>query len=177
VNMSERGIEAGRSASTLRHAYERALAHRQSRQGGQAASARDHRTLESRGALAEVRAAQTELGTRRRSRGTSGGAAAARHTITDAAKFAKGAWQDDRSRRAADPRTAHQSDPTDARSQCPQCSIRIWPTSRAGLPRASADRDRHPRPAENRAPAESVHRNTRSSRGCSRRCETRPRIS
>jgi len=44
---------------------------------------------------------QTELGTRVDRRGTSGGAAAARTTITGCGKVREGAWQDDRSRRAA----------------------------------------------------------------------------
>jgi hypothetical protein len=84
--------------------YARALAHPKVGKAVKQRLRAIYRTLDPVALLAEVRAAQTELGTRVDRRGTSDGAAAARTPSSDAATFAKGLGK---TIEAGEPRATH----------------------------------------------------------------------
>ena len=112
--------------------YERALAHQEVLKAVKRRLREQYRTLDPVALLAEIRAAQEELGKRVDRRGVTAPCTAGGHTIARRRQLCEGARQDDRPASRV-PRTGR-SGPTRRGFACPRSSIRIWPRSRAGLP-------------------------------------------
>ncbi len=130
--------------------YARALAHPKVGKAVKQRLREIYRTLDPVALLAEVRAAQTELGTRVDRRGTSDGAAAVRtpSPAPDAAKFAKGLGKTIQAGEPRATRRQHQATLQDASSHALNTRSASGRHPELACRRASADRDRHPRPAE-----------------------------
>jgi len=112
--------------------YARALAHAKVGKAVKRRLRESYRTLDPVAPLAEVRAAQTHAS-------IAGGRATApqpsAHHHRRRMRRSSRAGLARRSKQASRvPRTGASGDPTRREFACPQCSIRIWPTSRAGLP-------------------------------------------
>src|ERR1700693_5190304 len=121
----------------------------ESRQGGQAASARDLSHARSRGASGRGACRPDRTRHTRRSPGDERRRRSRPQTTTGAGcgEVREGAWQDDRSRRAACHASAHQATLQDASSHALNARSASGRHRELACRRASADRDRHPRPA------------------------------